>query len=60
MKKKNETVLYKALLLDGEMEQELYKFKLEVHIAYWKDSLKKDENDFVFVLTVNNGDAASL
>ncbi len=41
MKKKNETVLYKALLLDGEMEQELFKFKLEEHITYWKDGSKK-------------------
>jgi hypothetical protein len=30
------------------------------HIAYWKDCLKRDKEDFLFVVTVNNGDAAML
>ena len=60
MKKQIEIILYKALLLDGEMEHELYKFELEEHIAYWKDGLKNDGEDFVFVVTINDGDVAIL
>ncbi len=57
---KIEKSLSRALLLDGKMEQGLYKFELEEHIEYWKDGLKKDKEDFVFIVTVNNGDVAML
>ena len=60
MKKQIESLLYKALLLDGEMEQGLYEYELVEHIAYWKDGLKNDGEDCVFVVTVNNGDVAML
>lgn len=30
------------------------------HIDYWKEGLKKDSEDFVFVVTVNNGDVPML
>ena len=59
-KKAIEDSLSRALLLDEDMEYELYKFELEEHIAYWKDGLEKDNDDFVFIVTVNNGDAAML
>lgn len=57
---KIENSLLKALLLEGTMEYELYKHELEEHITYWKDGLEKDDEDFVFVVTVNNGDVAML
>lgn len=60
MKKKIEKCLNAALLLDGEMEIDLYKYELEEHIDYWKTNLKKDKNNFVFVLTVNKGDVAMV
>ncbi len=60
MKSKIENNLYKALLLDGEMPYGLYKFELEEHRTYWKNGLKKDKEDFVFIVTVNNGDVAML
>lgn len=60
MNTKIENSLLKALLLDGEMKIGLYEFELQEHIAYWKADLKKDKEDFVFVVTVNNGDVAML
>jgi hypothetical protein len=54
------SVLSNALLLDGEMAYRLYEYELVEHIAYWKDCLKRDKEDFLFVVTVNNGDAAML
>ena len=49
-----------ALLLEGKMEQGLYEYELVEHIDYWKESLKKDNEDFVFVVTVNTGHVAML
>ena len=60
MKTEIENSLLKALLLDGAMEYRVYEFELKEHIAYWKEGLKKDKEDFVFVVTVNNGDVAML
>ncbi len=57
---KTENSLLKALLLEGEMPYALYEFELEEHINYWKDSLKKDKDDFVFIVTVNRGDVAMV
>ncbi len=53
-------LLYNTLLLEGEMEHALYEYELVEHIDYWKDSLKKDNEDFVFVVTVNTGHTAML
>lgn len=53
-------LLNTALLLEGKMEQTLYEYELHEHIDYWKESLKKDNEDFVFVLTVNTGHVAML
>lgn len=59
-KQQIKSVLSNALLLDGEMACKLYEYELVEHIAYWKDCLKRDKEDFLFVVTVNNGDAAML
>lgn len=59
-KVKIENCLLKALLLDGAMAYGLYEHELVEHVDYWKESLKKDNDDFVFVVTVNNGDVAML
>jgi|ERR1019366_3655764 hypothetical protein len=60
MQKQIENILHKALLLKGNMDYELYKFELEEHIDYWKKGLKKDEEDFVFVVTEREGYVAML
>lgn len=60
MKTKIENSLLKALILEGEMKYGLYEYELVEHIAYWKKGLKKDKDDFVFIVTVNNGDVAML
>jgi len=59
-KRKIKNVLEKALLYEREMEFELYKYELAEHIDYWRDGLKKDGEEFVFVLTEKNGDTAML
>jgi hypothetical protein len=55
-----ENALRKALLMGGALSQGLFKYELEEHIAYWKRSLKKDKDEFLFVVTENNGDVAML
>ena len=59
-KQQIKNILSNALLLDGEMAYKLYEYELVEHIAYWKDCLKRDKEDFLFVLTVNKGNAAML
>jgi hypothetical protein len=53
-------VLDKALLLDGEMFESLYEHEMQEHIAYWTEGMKADKDDFVFVVTENNGHAAMV
>ena len=60
MKKKIEKSLKTALLLEGKMSQALYEYELVEHLDYWKDGLRKDKEDFCFVVTYNNGDVAML
>ena len=60
MKTAIENNLHKALLLDGKMEYALYEYELEEHIAFWKDELHKDKEDFVFIVTEKEGDVAML
>lgn len=52
--------LRKAFLEDGEMYYELYEYELEEHIDYWYDQLKTDRNEYVIVITENNGDVAMV
>ena len=60
MSKQIQKTLYKALLLNGAMEQALYEFDLKEHLDYWKEGLIKDNEDFVFAITVNKGDVAMV
>lgn len=60
IKKEIEKVLYKALLLEGKMEYALYEYEVKEHIAYWKEGLRKDKEEFVFIVTENKGDVAML
>lgn len=53
-------VLHKALLLDGEMFESLYEHEMREHVAYWTEGMRKDKDDFVFVVTENNGHAAMV
>lgn len=53
-------VLHKALLEDGEMNRSLYEYDMEEHIAFWAEGMKKDKNDFVFVMNENNGYVAMV
>jgi uridine kinase len=60
MKSQIESDLRKALLMCGKMSVELFEYELEEHINYWKKSLKKDKDEFLLVVTQNNGDVAML
>src|SRR5437899_661455 len=60
MRKRIENILHKALLLNGKMEYSLYEYELEEHIDYWKKGMQEDNEEFVFVVTEKNGDAAML
>lgn len=60
IKSRIENVLRKALLLNGELSQGLFEYELEEHIEYWKNSLKKDKDEYLFVVTENNGVVAML
>ena len=53
-------VLREALLFDGKMFQSLYEHEMQEHIAYWTEGMRQDKDDFVFVVTENNGHAAMV
>lgn len=48
--------LERALLHDGELCEELYEYELEDHVEYWKQSMIRDQDDFLFVATVHTDD----
>ena len=60
MTSKIENALRKALLLNGEMSDELFEYELEENVDYWKKNMEKDKDEFLFVVTENNGDVAIL
>lgn len=60
MRKQIKTNLQKALLINGEMNYALYEYELEEHIGYWKKGLHRNKDEFLFVVTENNGDVAML
>jgi len=39
-----------ALLHQGEMHRELYEYELEEHVDYWKASMRRDGDEFLFVV----------
>jgi len=55
-----ENILRKALLLNEEMSDGLFEYELEEHIDFWKKNMKKDKDEFLFVVTENNGNVAML
>ena len=44
--------LERTLLHDGEMHHELYEYELEEHVDYWKASMWRDRDEFLFVVDV--------
>ncbi|MDJ0367006.1 hypothetical protein QMK33_17795 [Hymenobacter sp. H14-R3] len=55
-----ETRLRKALLLDGSMSLALYKHEVAEHVAYWKKGMRRDKDEFLFVVDEHSGDVAML
>ena len=55
-----ENLLRTALLKDGGMAYALFEYELKEHINYWYQGLKRDKDEFVFVVTENSGDVAML
>ncbi|MBW4430200.1 MAG: hypothetical protein KME28_00105 [Pelatocladus maniniholoensis HA4357-MV3] len=60
MKSKIEKLLRQALLKNGKMEHSLFEYELKEHIDYWYKGLKKDKEEFVFVVTENRGHVAMV
>ncbi|TGE14204.1 hypothetical protein [Hymenobacter elongatus] len=60
MKKAIQNSLRKALVLDADMSYALYKYELEEHIDYWKAGMRRDGDEFLFVVTENRGNVAML
>ena len=50
----------RALIEDANMSYALYKYELEEHIAYWKKGMRRDGDEFLFVVTEHSGDVAML
>lgn len=48
--------LERAFLHDGELCEELYEYDLEQHVDYWKKSMFRDQDEFLFVATVRTND----
>ena len=55
-----ETLLHNALVKNGKMAYSLYEYDMEEHIDYWYNGLKKDKDDFVFVVNENSGHVAMV
>jgi frataxin-like iron-binding protein CyaY len=53
-------LLQQALLHDGAMQYELYQHELEEQLDEMKASMAADKDDYIFTVTVNNGDVAML
>ena len=56
--KKIEKLLEKALAANGEMVHSLYEYELEELIPDLKQSLKQDQDDYIFTVTENQGHIA--
>ena len=55
-----EKLLTEAMLEDGKMYQELYEYELEEQVEELRESLEEDDDDYLFVITENNGHVAML
>ncbi|WP_310395551.1 hypothetical protein [Hymenobacter sp.] len=60
MKKTIENRLRKALVANADMSYALYKHELEEHIDYWRAGMRRDGDEFLFVVTENGGAVAML
>lgn len=60
MKKAIQNRLRQALLANANMSHALYKWELEEHLDYWKAGMRRDKDEFLFVVTENSGDVAML
>jgi hypothetical protein len=60
MKRTIQNGLRKALVANADMSYALYKYELEEHINYWKAGMRRDGDEFLFVVTENRGDVAML
>ncbi len=58
--KEIEKLLTAALLENGTMHQELYEYELEDQVEELRESLEEDNDDYLFVVTENNGHIAML
>lgn len=58
--KEIESLLDQALLHNGEMQYALYENELEALLDDLKSSLKRDKEDYIFVVTENNGQVAMV
>lgn len=58
--KKIERLLKRALLRDGEMVHALYKHELEEVVDDLKFSMVRDNEDYIFTVTENNGHVAMV
>lgn len=52
--------LQHVLLEDGKMFHSLYEHELEEHVDHWYASLQADHDEFLFVVTENNGHSAMV
>ncbi len=46
--------------MKGNMSYGLYEYELKENIDYWEEEMRRDKDEFVFVVTENNGDVAML
>ena len=58
--KEIEKLLKEALIDDGDMRHDLYKYELREHIPEWALSVINDKDDYLFAVTENNHDVAML
>ena len=58
--KKIQKLLGKALAANGKMVHDLYEYELEELIPDLKQSLKQDQDDYVFTVTENRGHIAMV
>jgi hypothetical protein len=52
--------LEKALLQDGKLEIELYKWELEENVQFYGKSKQQDQDQYLLAITENNNDVAML
>src|SRR5215216_2579042 len=58
--KRIQRLLKQALIHDGEMQYELYKYELEELLDEWISSMAKDKDDYIFAVTENSGHVAMV